>query len=149
MFLKGTLHVAGHTKAQLNPPDDIWTRYLSRESPLVTSTPLQLNHSHSSFQRDYFPEQAWWACSTGLTPCMNGTILNSSTPDGFYILVQLVLRIIYYSEETVLRVLVGQIEGDLMRQRRKPNSLHLALIPGAGLTGAGTGIAMLALQEKK
>lgn len=74
------------------------------------------------------PEQAWWASSTGLTPCVNGAVLNSSTPDGFYVLAQLLPCITYYSEETVLRASIGQIEGDLMRQRREHVSMTLAFV---------------------
>ena len=79
---------------------------------------------------------------------MNGVVLNSSTSDGFCILAQLVPCRTYYSEEMVLKASVEQTEGDLKRQRREPISLTLALIPGAGLAQAGTGLAMLALQEK-
>lgn len=48
----------------------------------------------------------------------------------------------------MLRTLVGYIEGDLMRQKREPISLTPAIILGAGLAGAGTGVATLMLQEK-
>lgn len=84
----------------------------------------------------------------GLTPCVHGEVLNSSTPKEFYILVQLVPCITYYSEETVLRTLIGHVEKDLMRQKWEPISLTLAIILGAGLAGAGTGIVALTLQEK-
>lgn len=70
----------------------------------------------------------------GLTSCVHGEVLNSSTPKGFCILVQLVPCIAYYLEETVLRTLVGHVGGDLMRQTKEPISLTLALILGAGLT---------------
>ena len=56
--------------------------------------------------------------------------------------------ITYYSEEMVLRSLIGQIEGNLMRQKREPISLTLALILGAGLARSSTGIAALALHDK-
>lgn len=64
------------------------------------------------------------------------------------ILIQLVPSKTYYSEEKVLRALVGQIEGDLMRQRREPISLASTITPLAGIARDGTGIAVLALQEK-
>ena len=94
-----------------------------------------------------FPEQVSWACSTGLTLCVHGEILNSPTAKEFSILVQLVPPITYYSEEIVLKNLIGHVGGDLKRQKRETISLTLAIILGAGLPGAGTGIAALTLQE--
>ena len=79
---------------------------------------------------------------------MNGIVLNSPSPDGFYILVQLVPCIAYYSYKMILRSLVKQIERDLMRQKKKTVSWTLTLIIGAELAGASTGIAGLTLQEK-
>ena len=93
------------------------------------------------------PKQAWWACSTGLTLCVHGEVLNSPTAKEFSILVQLVPPITYYSEEIVLKNLIGHVGGDLKRQKRETISLTLAIILGAGLPGAGTGIAALTLQE--
>lgn len=84
----------------------------------------------------------------GLTPRMHREVLNSSTPKEFCILVQLLPHITYYSEETLVRTLVEHIEGDFIRQKREPISLTLAIILGAGLARAGTGIASLTLQEK-
>lgn len=81
----------------------------------------------------------------GLTPCVHGEVLNSSTPKEFCILVQSVPCTTYYSER-VLRTLVGHVEGDLMRQKREPISLTLSVILGSGLARAGT--AALMLQEK-
>lgn len=54
---------------------------------------------------------------------VHGGVLNSSTPKEFYILVQLVPIISYYSEETVQRTLVEHYKGDLMGQKREPISL--------------------------
>lgn len=79
------------------------------------------------------PEQAWWDCSTGLTPCVHGEVLNSPTAKEFCIVVQLVPRITYYSEKIVPKNLIGHVGGDLMRQKREPISLTLAVILGAGL----------------
>jgi hypothetical protein len=36
-------------------------------------------------------------------------------------------HITYYSEETMLRTLVGNVEGDIIRQKRKPIFLTLAI----------------------
>ena len=94
-----------------------------------------------------FPEQVSWACSTGLTLCVHGEVLNSPTAKEFSILVQLVPCITYYSEEIVLKNLIGHVEGDLKRQKRETISLTLAKILGVGLPGAGTGITVLTLQE--
>ena len=93
------------------------------------------------------PKQAWWACSTGLTLCVHGEVLNSPTAKEFSILVQLMPCITYYSEEIVLKDLIGHVGGDLKRQKRETISLTLAIILGAGLPGAGTGITVLTLQE--
>ena len=91
------------------------------------------------------PVQAWWAFSTELTLCVNGEVLNSPTTKEFSILVQLVPCITCYSEEIVLKNLIGHVGGDLKRQKRETISLTLAIILGAGLPGAGTGIAALTL----
>jgi hypothetical protein len=91
------------------------------------------------------PEQAWWACSTGLTLCVHGEVLNSPTANEFSILVPLVPCITYYSEEIVLKDLIGHVGGDLKRRKRESISLMLAIILGAELPGAGTGIAALTL----
>lgn len=84
---------------------------------------------------------------TGLTPCVHREVLNSSTTKEFYILVQLLPHITYYSEEIVLKTLVGHVKGDHIRQKREPISLTLAIILGTGLARVGPGIAALTLQE--
>lgn len=70
-------------------------------------------------------------------PCVNGEFIKFTTPDGFCILVKLGYLL---WEKPVLRALVGQIEGHIMRQRREPISLNLALIIGARPAVAGTWI---------
>lgn len=74
---------------------------------------------------------------------MHREILNSPTAKEFCILVQLVPHITYYSEEIVLKNLMGHVGGDLMRQKREPISSTLAVI-----LGADTRLAALTLQEK-
>ena len=83
----------------------------------------------------------------GLIPCMHGEALNPPTTKKFCILVQFVPCITYYSEEIVLKDLIGHVGGDLKRQKRETISLTLAKILGAGLPRAGTGIEALTLQE--
>ena len=91
------------------------------------------------------PEQALWGCSTGLTLCVQREVLNSPTTKAFSILVQSRPWITYYSEGVVLK---RACWGDLIRQKRAPIILTLAVILEAVLAGAGTGIAALILQEK-
>ena len=50
------------------------------------------------------PLNAWWACTLELTPCIYGMLVNTSVD--FHILVQLVLRVTYYSGEDVFNQLV-------------------------------------------
>ena len=76
---------------------------------------------------------------------MHGEVLNSPTANEFSILVPLVPCITYYSEKIVLKNLIGHVGGDLKRQKRETISLTLAIILGAGLPSAGTGIAALTL----
>lgn len=80
------------------------------------------------------PQDARWACSTGLTPCFHGQILNQTK--GFCVLVQLLPTIIYHSDEPVP---TDGIE-------ESPSRLSPSLL-GIGLAGAGTGIASLAVQN--
>lgn len=54
-------------------------------------------------------EQAWWACSTGLTLWVHREILNSRTAKEFCILVLLGPHITYYSEEIVLKNPMGML----------------------------------------
>ena len=86
------------------------------------------------------PEQAWWTCSTELTLWLHREILNFPTAKEFCILVQLVPHITYYSEEIVLKNLIW---GDLIRQKRAPIILTLAVILGADIR-----LAALTWQEK-
>ena len=48
----------------------------------------------------------------------------------------------------MLKNLIRHVGGDLMRQKREPIFLTLAVILRAGLAGSGTVIAALRLQEK-
>ena len=146
MSLRMTLHADGSRRPSLNPTDYIRTGHLPRESSLVTSIPLQSNNPHCSFQMGYPSQTSMAGFFDGSGP-MCAWALNSPITKKFCILVQLVPCITYYSEEIVLKDLIGHVGGDLKRQRRETISLTLAKILGAGLPGAGTGIAALTLQE--
>ena len=123
-------------RPSLNPEDYIRTGHLPRKWSPITSTPLQSNDPLTIHSKWVIPpEQVWLACSMGLTPCVHGEVLNSPTTKRVHILVQLVTPITYYSEKVVLNGLLGHLGGDIMRQKREPISLTLAVILGAGLAG--------------
>lgn len=80
----------------------------------------------------------WWACNTGLTPCIHTGALNQ-TKD-FCVLVQLMPRVLYHP--------AGYLEdmygSHRTRYRREPVSITLAVLLGIGVTaGIGTGTTAL------
>lgn len=102
------------------------------------------NQTISLSSPDYHipPQEGWWACSTGLTPCTHGQVLKKTK--GFCVLVQLLPRILYHPEEEIYQ----QYTGEVRRTKREPvSTLTLAAIFGIRLAGAGTGIASLAVQS--
>lgn len=88
------------------------------------------------------PQDSWWACSEGLTPCAHGQVINRT--GGFCVLAQLLPRIIYHSDERVLQWKGADTHG---RNKREPiSAITITSLLGIGLAGAGTGIASLATQ---
>ncbi|XP_038179390.1 MLV-related proviral Env polyprotein-like [Arvicola amphibius] len=87
------------------------------------------------------PNGTYWACSTGLTPCVSLTVLN--TTSDYCVLIELWPRVTYHTPSYIYE----QFE-ERPRIRREPVSLTLALMLG-GLTvggiaaGVGTGTAAL------
>ena len=81
----------------------------------------------------------WWACNTGLTPCVSTAVFNSSTD--YCVLVQLVPRVYYHSGDSF----DFQFEQKThIRPKREPVSLTLAVMLGIGVAaGVGTGTAAL------
>nr|AAL87626.1 envelope glycoprotein [Porcine endogenous retrovirus] len=80
----------------------------------------------------------WWACNTGLTPCVSTLVFNQ-TKD-FCVMVQIVPRVYYYPEKAVL----DEYDYRNHRQKREPISLTLAVMLGLGVAaGVGTGTAAL------
>ncbi|XP_040592592.1 MLV-related proviral Env polyprotein-like, partial [Mesocricetus auratus] len=84
------------------------------------------------------PNGTYWACNTGLTPCVSVLVLNITAD--YCVLVQLWPHITYHSSETVL----GYFE-NRYRFRREPVSITLALLLGVGGIAAGIGTGTTAL----
>lgn len=88
------------------------------------------------------PNGTYWACNSGLTPCVSAQVLNQSTD--FCVLIELWPKIFYHDPEYVYHHYEG-----LTRYPREPVSITLALLLGGltvgGITaGIGTGAAALA-----
>lgn len=89
------------------------------------------------------PQDAWWACASGITPCIHPGALNRSAD--YCVMVHLIPRLIYHPYED----LMSYWEGGLRRTKREPVSLTLALMLGLGLGTAGvaTGASALISQQ--
>ncbi|XP_027241441.2 MLV-related proviral Env polyprotein-like [Cricetulus griseus] len=86
------------------------------------------------------PRIAWWACGTGLTPCLHTSLFNSTRD--FCILVQLVPRVIYHDDSSFIDEFDHRT-----RYKREPVTLPLAVLLGLGVAaGVGTGVAALVQQ---
>nr|AAM29193.1 env protein [Porcine endogenous retrovirus B] len=80
----------------------------------------------------------WWACNTGLTPCVSTSVFNQSKD--FCVMVQIIPRVYYHPEEVVL----DEYDYRYNRPKREPVSLTLAVMLGLGTAvGVGTGTAAL------
>ncbi|XP_027260250.2 MLV-related proviral Env polyprotein-like [Cricetulus griseus] len=88
------------------------------------------------------PYGTYWACSTGLTPCVSTTVLNTTID--FCILIELWPKVTYHQPEYVYSVL-----GKSTRYKREPISFTVALLLGGITVGgiaAGIGTGTVALQ---
>lgn len=89
------------------------------------------------------PNGTYWACNSGLTPCVSAQALNSASD--YCVLIELWPKIVYHEPEYIY----SHFEG-MTRPRREPMSLTLALLLG-GLTvggiAAGVGTGVTALME--
>lgn len=88
------------------------------------------------------PNGAYWACNTGLTPCISATVLNKAAD--YCVLVQLWPRITYHGSETVLEFYEGH-----HRFKREPISMTLAILLGVGGIAAGIGTGTTALLQNE
>ena len=87
------------------------------------------------------PENGWWACSEGITPCVHKAALNAS--QDFCVPVHLIPRLNYYSKEELQPKLdpLGQY-----RVKREPVTALTVLL---GAIEMGSGIAALMLQYEQ
>lgn len=69
------------------------------------------------------PLDTWWACGTGLTPCLHTSIFNIT--EDFCILVQLVPRVIYHDDSSF----IDEFDHHT-RYKREPITLTLAVLLG-------------------
>lgn len=80
----------------------------------------------------------WWACNTGLTPCVSTNVFRPEID--FCVLIQLVPKIYYHPAEDF----EGEFGFSPGRVKREPVSLSLAILLGMGVAaGVGTGTAAL------
>ncbi|XP_065794548.1 MLV-related proviral Env polyprotein-like [Muntiacus reevesi] len=83
------------------------------------------------------PNNTWWACNTGLTPCVSAAVMDLT--QDFCVLAQVMPRILYHSEEALLDTLEHR-----RRKKREP-VMTLALLLGLGGTAVGIGTGTAAL----
>lgn len=95
-------------------------------------------HFLSSGAYYLYPEKGtWWACSTGLTPCISAQVLNNS--GDYCVMVQVMPRILYYPSATLKEKYEGRT-----RSKREPVSLTLAEMLGLGVAaGVRNGMATM------
>lgn len=94
------------------------------------------------------PINSWWACSNGLTPCIYSNLLKNNQAI-FCVLVQLIPRLTYYTEEQFSQTWDPKSDFRLLRTKRDPiTAVTLAVLLGLGTTGAGVGITSLVLSNK-
>ena len=88
------------------------------------------------------PQDNWWACSTGLAPCVHRQVLNNSKD--FCVLVLLVPRLFYHSNNKIL----PKLEASHRSKREPVSALTLTALLGLGAARAGTGISSLIMQNQ-
>lgn len=88
------------------------------------------------------PDDAWWACTTGVTPCVPTQVLINT--QGFCVLVQLVPKIAYYPEKEILH----RLEPLWRAKREVFTAVLMSSLPGLGLAGdIGTKTSALVFQD--
>lgn len=101
----------------------------------------QLNTTTSAYWAP--PDGAWWACNTGITPCVSTSIFNQGK--NFCVMIMLLPRILYHDTETFEEAM----ENKYPRVKREPVTLTLAALLGLGVAaGIGTGTATLITENQ-
>ncbi|XP_021010244.1 MLV-related proviral Env polyprotein-like [Mus caroli] len=78
----------------------------------------------------------WWACNSGLTPCVSTKVFKSS--HDFCVMIQLLPQVYYHSTSNLEEMYAGT------RFKREPVTLTLATFLGIGMAiGVGTGVSAL------
>ena len=87
----------------------------------------------------------WWACSTGLTPCIHTQVLNRS--QDYCVQVRLWPKIFYHTDTEIYQSMEGGLPST--RVKREPiTAITLSLLLGLGVAGTSTGITSLVLQNQ-
>lgn len=87
----------------------------------------------------------WWACSTGLTPCIHTQVLNRS--QDYCVQVRLWPKIFYHTDTEIYQSMEGGLPST--RVKREPiTAITLSLLLGLGIAGTSTGITSLVLQNQ-
>lgn len=130
--------------------DSLYNQCQVRDSVQAPSHPstrpyVMITRSIPSLDYHLPPQDGWWTCSTGLSPCFPAQVLNQTK--GFCVLVQLLPKIIYHSDKQVLQWFEA---GTHRRDKRGTiSAIPITTLLGTGLAGAGTGIASLAIQNSR
>ncbi|XP_045661053.1 endogenous retrovirus group FC1 Env polyprotein [Ursus americanus] len=109
-----------------------------------TTPPLASIHENVT-SKYLVPLGGWWACNTGLTPCLHTSIFNQSAD--FCIMIQLLPKVTYYETAPFEDRFDSYRQGGSLigdRHKRELISISLAVLLGLGVAaGIGTGAAAL------
>ena len=94
------------------------------------------------------PNDAWWACLDGLTPCVYNPVLQEH---GFCVLVKVIPRLIYYWSDEFFHIWEQSSDPSLPKRSRQESitAVTIAVLLGLGAVGAGTGISSLVLSNSR
>ena len=125
----------------------------------ITNTLLKIPRGYAHLCQEIFsieqgpqyivpPNDTWWACLDGLTPCVYNLILQEH---GFCVLVKVIPRLIYYRSDEFFHIWEQSSDPSLpKRSRREPTTaVTIAVLLGLGAVGAGTDISSLVLSNSR
>lgn len=121
---------------------------LCSETHVISGANITKNTTiiHENVTSKYLvPLGGWWACNTGLTPCLHTSIFNQSAD--FCIMIQLLPKVTYYETAPFEDRFDSYRQGGSLigdRHKRELISISLAVLLGLGIAaGIGTGAAAL------